>query len=244
MMLKALMVENEDIAKVQAVLPNIAVDYNVGENATGKQIVSFTEESYIGDCNSRAETAAYAFYYNSNGFTADVNLEKANYVFFSVPFEGGWTAFVNGKPVEILKVNAGFMAVLAPEGSSRIVFEYETPGLKIGLLITVITALLSAVYVAVILIKRVYRPITDIEYPEGEEIERRKAALKAAEEALEKVDNDDLLAEIDHDKIDAYQGFKGGFKIDESVFEELETFRIENSLEVETTEEQNDLDGE
>ncbi|MBE6798585.1 MAG: hypothetical protein E7525_02235 [Ruminococcaceae bacterium] len=244
MMLKAMVVEDKDILKVSSVIPNISVDYNVGENATGKNIVTFTEESYIRDCQARAETAAYAFYYNSNSFTADVNLQKSNYVFFSVPFESGWTAFVNGQPAEILKVNAGFMAVLAPEGSSRIVFEYETPGLKLGLLVTVIAALLSVVYVAVILIKRVYRPITDIEYPEGEEITRRIAALKEAEETLERLENDDLLAEIDHDKIDAYQGFKGGFKVDDSVFEELKVFRLENSGTTEISGSENDSDGE
>ena len=240
MLLKAMMVENEDIEKIAAVLPNIALDYNVGENASGKQRVTFTEESYIEDCQQRSSTAAYAFYYDSNGFTADINLAKQNYVFFSVPFEGGWTAYVNGKPAEILKVNAGFMAVLAPEGSSRIEFKYETPGLKLGLLVTVIAALLSAVYIAIVLIKRVYKPITNIEYPEGEEIALRAEALKEIEEALERAENDDLLAEIDPDKIEAYQGFKGGFKIDESVFDELESFKTENINSAENTDSSNE----
>ena len=236
MMLKAMVVDDKDIEKVSAVLPNLAFDYNIGANATGKKLLSFTEESYREDCTARAATSAYSFEYSSDGFVAAVNLDRSNYVFFSVPYEDGWTAYVNGQSADIIKVNEGFMAVLAPEGRSKIVFEYETPGLKTGLLITVIAALMSAVYVAVVMIKRVYRPVTPAEYPEGEVTALRIARFEEAQLTAESDADDDLLAEIDRDNIDAYHGFAGGFKIDESVFDELEVFRLENSETPEITE--------
>ena len=229
MLLKALLVEDKDIAKVADVIPNIASEYNVGSDAEGKKLISFTKDTYIRDCSERAATSAYSFNYNSNGFTADIKLEKQNYVFFSVPFEDGWTAYVNGKPAEIIKANEGFMAVLAPEGESRIVFNYETPGLKTGLLITVFTAVLAAVYVSAILIKRAYRPAPEPDYPEGDVISNRKILYEAAVLAAENNEDDYLLDGIDRDNIDAYQGFAGGFKIDESVFNELEEFKKQNT---------------
>ena len=62
-------------------------------------------------------------------------------MFFSVPYDDGWSAKVNGQDVEIEKVDYGFMAVLCPAGSNDIQFTYETKGLFWG---KVITALASA----------------------------------------------------------------------------------------------------
>ena len=56
-------------------------------------------------------------------------------VFFSVPYEKGWTAQVNGKDVTVERVNIGFMAVLCGEGENTITFRYETPGLRIGAIV-------------------------------------------------------------------------------------------------------------
>lgn len=53
---------------------------------------------------------------------------------FSVPYEEGWSATVNGKPAEVEKVSVGFMAVKVPAGTSQIRFNYRTPGLTLGIL--------------------------------------------------------------------------------------------------------------
>ncbi len=71
-------------------------------------------------------------------------------MFFSVPWEQGWTAWVNGKPAEIIKANVGFMAVKVPKGTAEIRFEYKTPGLNIGALVSLLGVLILAIYVSVI----------------------------------------------------------------------------------------------
>ena len=53
---------------------------------------------------------------------------------------------VNGKEAEIEKVNAGFMAVRVPKGESTIRFDYKTPGLKAGALLTLLGFVLLALY--------------------------------------------------------------------------------------------------
>ena len=58
------------------------------------------------------------FTYDSYGFTAHYTSDKERLVFFSVPYESGWTATVNGEPVDIENVNIGFMAVKVPAGTS------------------------------------------------------------------------------------------------------------------------------
>ena len=107
----------------------------------------YTEQAYFKDCTARKATACSAFDYNSYGFSASFTAEKERLVFFSVPYESGWTATVNGSPVQIEKVNVGFMAVRVPAGTSQIVFHYQTPGLKWGAILTSCTVPIFVAYI-------------------------------------------------------------------------------------------------
>ena len=82
------------------------------------------------------------------GFTATYTAgAQDELVFFSVPWEAGWSATVNGEEAIIEKVNVGFMAVRVPANTeSTIRFNYTTPGLKAGALITVGFLLLFVAY--------------------------------------------------------------------------------------------------
>lgn len=97
--------------------------------------IATSEMAYNQYCEERAATAASSFSWDASGFQSTIYSEKATLLFFSVPFEEGWAAQVNGEPVEIEKVNTGFMAVPIEAGSSNVIFTYETPGLKLGCLI-------------------------------------------------------------------------------------------------------------
>ncbi len=128
-MLRAIVVENEDVQKVQSVLQPLPDTWQ-----------SFTEEDYLADCQQRAQGACSSFTYTSTGFTAQIDAPGDRLVFFSVPWEPGWSASVNGQDTEILRVNVGFMAVLVPAGESvQIEFTYSTPGLGTGVLITLLS---------------------------------------------------------------------------------------------------------
>lgn len=102
----------------------------------------YSEEAYFNDCTARKEGACSEFEYTRTGFQAEISTEKSTLVFFSVPFEGGWSATVNGKPVDVEKVNVGFMAVEVPAGESKIVFTYKTPWLSEGILFSLFSLIL------------------------------------------------------------------------------------------------------
>lgn len=222
MMLKAMLVSKEDEAVVSKILPNIGEAYNIGSEDAEKKMITFTDDRYRKDCSERAAASVDILTYNSDKFTAKISLESENYVFFSVPFESGWSATVNGKPVEIIKANKGFMAVKAEAGINNIVFTYETPGLVIGLMISLFAAFVTLMYLSVIAVKRRYRPLKSVEYPEGDRISTHTMLYQAANFAAENPDDDHLLDEIDRDSIEAYSGFKGGFSIDDSVLDSLD----------------------
>ncbi len=114
----------------------------------------------------RAANSSLSFVADSNGFTSTIFLTHKNLVFFSVPYDDGWTAYVNGVETAIERVNTGFMAVYAEKGLNEIVFVYETPGLKIGAFISLGAALLLAGYISYFVIrnKRVKEDLLIDEY--------------------------------------------------------------------------------
>ena len=165
MMLKALLLEPNDISKYKNYLKPMSDDYSF-ESGTGKEQVVITEETYKSDCRARAATAAEEFSISDDSFKAKVNLQRENLVFFSIPYDEGWSAYVNGARAEIVKANIGFMAVLAPEGESEIEFVYKTPALNTGIMVSLFTA---AVFAGYLLLSKKYRK-EDAIYPEGEEL--------------------------------------------------------------------------
>ena len=101
-----------------------------------------TEEQFADLCRDRADTACSEFEFTLSGFRAQTTLEKNNLVFFSVPYDKGFTAKVDGTEIEIEKVNGGLMAVPVSAGTHSIVFEYYPAGLRQCKVISAVTAIL------------------------------------------------------------------------------------------------------
>ena len=115
-----------------------------------------TKETYLSDCEKRRNSSCSEFITSTNGFTARIKTDKKSLVFFSVPFDKGFTAYVNGAKTDIEKVDNGFMAVVVPEGESDITFSYITYGLETGIKISAGAFLIILVYTLIHLIRRIY----------------------------------------------------------------------------------------
>ena len=71
-------------------------------------------------------------------------------VFFSVPYDDGFTATINGSPAAIEKVDNGLMAVYVPAGENEIEFIYHTPGLHTSAVVSAIAIVVYAGYLGVL----------------------------------------------------------------------------------------------
>ncbi len=98
--------------------------------------LDFSIAGFNAEVETRRAETAYNYNRSNRGYSVDIDLEKDNLVFFSVPHESGWSATVNGEPVTVENVNAGLTAVLAKAGHNHIEFTYETPGLKKGVIVS------------------------------------------------------------------------------------------------------------
>lgn len=97
---------------------------------------TFTEDDFPGECDKRRETACDTFEATTYGFTAEADMAKDNLMFFSVPYEKGFRAYVDDREVEIIKADYGFMAVKVPEGRHIIEFRYTPTYIKEGFYIS------------------------------------------------------------------------------------------------------------
>lgn len=222
LMLKAVLLTEKQIEKYGDLLTNIETlelpPYGFEDSGT---TLSLTDEAMESDCAARRETAADSFKIDNRGFTAEVTREKENLVFFSIPYDEGWTAAVNGKPCEIEKVNAGFMAVKVPAGKSVIRFNYMTPKLYEGILISIAALLVMIIYLAAFKLYSKNHRSREY-YPEGikligkwrkeEKAERETAAKNHTEETVPSV-LDKLGDGITSDSND----FTGGFNINRDI---------------------------
>ena len=125
MMLYTMIVQKADEAMVSSYLPlesNLTVTSDLAELAS-----------------ERKETVCSYFTGTSDGFTAEINLEKDSIVFFSIPNDVGWKITVNGEPASVVDVNYGLLGICCDAGNNRISATYQTQGLNLGVMVSTLS---------------------------------------------------------------------------------------------------------
>lgn len=96
---------------------------------------------------ARRANALEAVTIEKDKIRGSIELEESGLLFFSIPYSKGWRGFVDGKETEVLKANVGFLALEIGEGKHEVQLLYETPGLKAGMLCSMISLVsLAAIF--------------------------------------------------------------------------------------------------
>ena len=138
LLMRALVLTDEDVAQYGKYLTELSED----------MLNDLHYDSYTQDCADRRAHSCSVFQMNNAGFHAEITMDKANLVFFSVPYDDGFTAYVNGEKTDILQVDEGLMAVLCQPGASSIDFVYQAAGLSASRVVTAVAIPVWVVYVA------------------------------------------------------------------------------------------------
>ncbi len=160
-------------------------------------------ETYLKDCKARAASACYEFEPDGKGFSAKIDLEKDNLVFFSIPYDKGFTAYVDGQETEIEKVFDGLSAVYVPAGDHSIRFDYRLLGLKEGMAVTTVCLVLFALYCCgcfVLWVRRRRSPVAAIAAEQTSAEVLPENASEAACEAAKEEPSEEKSAEAPHDE--------------------------------------------
>ena len=96
---------------------------------------------------SRIDSAGFALTAYENGrITATFNAAQDETLVISQPYEDGWTATVNGKPVEVQAAYDGLMGIPVQTGDNVVELRYLTPGLVPGAVVGIASVTLFAVW--------------------------------------------------------------------------------------------------
>lgn len=157
LMINSVILNDEQIAKYSDILQK-----QTPQEMTDDELY----QQFLLDVDDRNRLSVDTFVANGDTFTSDTSFTEDKLVVFSVPFDKGWSCSVitNGKhtPLEIEKVNGGFIGVRVPSGNHTLSFSYETPGLKLGLIVTIIGVLTLVSYMVLnyIVLKHRAKPHT------------------------------------------------------------------------------------
>jgi uncharacterized membrane protein YfhO len=136
---------NKYISNKEFLSKNIEEKYKIINDMiilNDKQIDRY-KELYNDDVEVRSNT----FKFVNNGFNVKIDVSKDTLVLYTVPYDKGWKAFVNKKEVKIEKVDNGLMAVKVNKGVNNIKFTYYPPGLKLGLILSIVSYISLLVYI-------------------------------------------------------------------------------------------------
>ena len=79
---------------------------------------------------------------NHDTVRGTINVKKSAPMLFSIPYDDGWQAQVDGKPVKIHQVVDNLMAVNLKPGQHKVELNYQVPGLKIGWIVSFVSIVL------------------------------------------------------------------------------------------------------
>lgn len=57
----------------------------------------------------------------------ETNFSRPKMMMFSTPYYNGWSAYINGKEVDVEVVNVGLLGVMVPEGTQSLVLDFSLP---------------------------------------------------------------------------------------------------------------------
>ena len=72
--------------------------------------------------------------FRANEITGTIQVDQAKILSLSIPYSEGWTAYIDGKPADILPVNTMYSGLMLSPGTHNIRLTYCTPYLNMGLI--------------------------------------------------------------------------------------------------------------
>ncbi len=75
---------------------------------------NYSMESYQNDVNKRRSSVLNISHFDNNHVKGQIELNKPEILFFTLPFDPGWSVTVDGNPAELSQINIGFSGLRLP----------------------------------------------------------------------------------------------------------------------------------
>ena len=97
--------------------------------------------------------------FKESNIKGDIQLATPKILFFSIPFDEGWKATVNGADSKLYRINAGLMGLNIPAGKNTVEIKFEPRLMKKGMWVSILALL---VFVGLLLMDKIRHKKTSI----------------------------------------------------------------------------------
>ncbi len=111
------------------------------------EVVQQSFNKYEEKINSLREDSLENVNIQTNKITGNINLDKQKLLCLNIPYSEAWTLKVDGKKTDLKKVNYMNSGVVLKAGKHKIELTYCTPGVKIGLILSIVGILILLIII-------------------------------------------------------------------------------------------------
>ncbi len=131
---------------------NVRVEFDVDAQASGYfdiRLVKFDEEAFAEHIDILDNEVLNVEEFSDTYIKGTVDVKNSGILYTSIPYDKGFTAYVDGDEVSLRNIDEGFITLALSEGKHVVEFKYMTRGLKLGALISglaILTLVFSSLF--------------------------------------------------------------------------------------------------
>ena len=103
------------------------------------KVVSLSMDKYSESMKNIGEDHLEDVVFSIDKVEGNISLDQDKYLVVSIPCAKGWKAYIDGEKTEIINANGAYIGIFVPEGQHFIEFKYQTPYLRLGLAISLLS---------------------------------------------------------------------------------------------------------
>ena len=127
--------------------------FNINVSFPGNSQVSFESPTFyrldtqtLTEAIQKIKEQSVTVSNSKNKVFATYDVKQDTSIFFTIPYDKGWSAYQDGKKIEIKQAQTGFMKVDVPKGKGTITLSFIPNGFVVGAICSFTSLLLFAVY--------------------------------------------------------------------------------------------------
>ena len=135
----------KDVALLSAfVIDDVSAAENLGLSSYDLNRLPeyFNLDNYRDSINALKKDVLNITFHGQKSIEGDIELQDSKMLFFSIPYDVGWKALVDGEDVKLEKVNIGFSGLYLPSGKHSVKLYYEIPYNSVFVSFSIIAGLL------------------------------------------------------------------------------------------------------
>jgi uncharacterized membrane protein YfhO len=128
-LLRACVIGNEDKTTFNSIK-----SFNVADTAA-----PVTFDNYLAYGNDLKKDEFKISKFSENNIIGRVNTDDSKILFFSIPFDEGWKATLNGQEIRLHRLNCGLTGLLTQKGNNTVELKFTPRFKNIGLTVSLIS---------------------------------------------------------------------------------------------------------